>query len=235
MHFIQRFTIGSMMCCTIWGSVASAAEHHILSDKLPPAVKSTLQQISQGQSVQEIELEQKDGSDVYSIELNKNGKEREIKIASDGKLLGEETEDDDDEHEEAKHEEETSVSLADTPAGVQAAIRNFQAGGTLKGITSENEDGVIIYEAEYDVNGKEHSLKMASDGTILEIEKAVDSTALPAAVLANLQKKFPDCTVKKAETVEKHFIEVKLITDGGETHEVKLSPTGAMAESEDDD
>jgi uncharacterized membrane protein YkoI len=235
-----RVVLASAVSCAFVATVAFAAEREIGIDQLPEAVKVTLEQQAQGAQVTEIELEDKDGTSTYTAELKKDGTEREIMIAPDGRYLGEEQADDDDkgeEHEQSKQDEEdeeTAVQLSDAPAGVQAAIRDFRSGGTLKGVTSEKEHGVTVYEAAYDVNGKELSLKISSDGTLLEIERAVDENELPAAVTAAIQKKFPSGVVKKAETVEQHIIEVKIATDG-KTQEVKFSPAGVISESEDED
>ena len=68
--------------------------------QVPDAVRTTIEQQSAGAEIQEIELEDEDGKQIYEVEVIRDGKEVEFKVAPDGTFLGYEEEDDDDDDEE---------------------------------------------------------------------------------------------------------------------------------------
>lgn len=70
-------------------------EKEVTIDQVPAAVKATLLAEAKGATIQEIEMETKDGKTVYEAEVIIDGWEVDIVVASDGTLLGKETEDDD--------------------------------------------------------------------------------------------------------------------------------------------
>ena len=74
-------------------------EEQVSIDKVPAAVKTTLLKEAQGGTIGEIERSGKDGNAVYEAKVTISGKEIEIKVANDGKLLGKGTS---DEHKEKK-------------------------------------------------------------------------------------------------------------------------------------
>ena len=67
-------------------------------EQLPPAVRKTIEKEAGGNKIEEIEKETKDGKTVYEAEVTIDGKEWEIEVAEDGKLISkaEDKEDDDD-------------------------------------------------------------------------------------------------------------------------------------------
>jgi len=71
-------------------------EKEISLDQVPAAVKATILKEAGGKRIKEIEVETRGGKKIYEAEWVVGGKEVEIKVASDGKLLSKETEDDDD-------------------------------------------------------------------------------------------------------------------------------------------
>lgn len=227
------FAAGVSATIAVTGTTLAADQEVKLAD-LPPAVKATLEQQAKGATIGEIELEDEDGRKVYTAELQQDGKEREIIISTDGKFLGEEVEDGDDDGETDDDDNETTVELSQVPDAVRARIQQIVGSAPIKELKSEREGAATIYEAEYDVNGQEHSVELAADGTVLEVEKHIAKEALPAAVSEAIKQKFPAGTIKEAEQVELHFINVE-ITDGNKEHELKVSPSGEILESETED
>ena len=67
-------------------------------EQLPPAVRKTIEKEAAGNKIEEIEKEIEDGKTVYEAEVTIDGKEWEIEVAEDGKLISkaEDKEDDDD-------------------------------------------------------------------------------------------------------------------------------------------
>ncbi len=234
-------------------SLAFAEDKKVDISQVPAAVKATIDANSRGATVEEIELEDEDGRQIYSVEFAaKDGKERELEISPDGKLLKEETGDDDaaddtdddatnnDDNDANDDDDEVKIDPASAPAAVTAAIKPLLGGATIKAMTKETDDGRVVYEAEYDVDGKENSIEVSADGKVLEIEKGIAISSLPTEVQNAVKQKFPNGTIKVAETVEKKsdatakpYFEVK-VQDAGKMHELKLDSTGKVLKTEDD-
>lgn len=213
--------------------VAGAKEQKIELSALPPAVLATAKAHAQGGEITEAELEEKNGQQMYSVEVKTvGGGELEIEIAPDGKLLKVEVEDDDDDDED---EDEQKIELSQAPAGVLKVLSGILTDGVQLGeLVREQEDGVTVYEAEYKVAGVEHSLKMAASGAIVERENDVTTGSLPAEVTEALNKRFPDAEILEAEEVTVHFYEVE-VKHNGKKREVKISPAGRIMGDDDDD
>ena len=73
-------------------------EKEVTIDQVPAAVKATILKEAGKNKITEIEEVSKDGKVIYyEAEIKVDGKEIDIMVAPDGKLLGKEIEDDDDE------------------------------------------------------------------------------------------------------------------------------------------
>ncbi len=141
--------------------------------QVPSAVRTTIEQQSAGAEIQEIELEDEDGKQIYEVEVIRDGKEVEFKVASDGTFLGyeEEDEDEDENEDEDEDEDEVEVSLSEVPDAVRATIEQQSAGAEIEEIELGNEDGKQIYEVEVIRDGKEEDFQVAPDGTFLGYEE----------------------------------------------------------------
>jgi len=155
---------------------AMDGETEVSIDKVPAAVKATILAEAEGGTIGEIEMETENGRTVYEADVIIDGREIEIQVAPDGTLLGTETEDDegDDDEDEGddddEDEDEEEVSLDAVPAAVKATILKEAAGAEIEEVVKETEDGQIIYEAEFEVDGKEIEIEVAENGTLLERE-----------------------------------------------------------------
>lgn len=141
------------------------------------ALQETIKRETSGGSIQEIEKETEDGKTVFEAEFNKDGKEFELTVAEDGKVLGVEEEgknDDDDEDEDDAEENEQKVTVDQVPSAVQETIKRETAGGTIKEIAKEIEEGKTVYEAEFTRNGETYELTVAEDGKVLGMKEDED-------------------------------------------------------------
>jgi len=141
-------------------------EKELTIDEIPPAVKATILAEANGATIQEIEMETEEGKTVYEAEVIIDGQEVDIVVAPDGTLLGKETENEDDDEDE----DEEEISLDDVPAAVKATMLKEAAGATIEDVVKETEDGKIVYEAEFEVDGQEIEIEVAPDGTLIERE-----------------------------------------------------------------
>ena len=148
-------------------------EKEVLIDEVPPAVKATILAEANGAPIQEIEMETEDGKTVYEAEVIIDGQEVDIVVAPDGTLLGKETEDDDEDDDDEGDDDdeiEEEISLDDVPEVVKATMLKEAAGAEIEEVVKETEDGQVVYEAEFEVDGQEIEIEVATDGTLLERE-----------------------------------------------------------------
>lgn len=142
------------------------SEKALTIDQVPAAVKATILAQANGATIQEIEMETKDGKTVYEAEVIINGQEVDIVVAPDGTLIGKETEDNDDGDDEEGGIEEI-VTLDDVPAAAKETILKEAAGAEIVEVVKEIEDGRTVYEAEVIIDGHEVDIVVAPDGTSL--------------------------------------------------------------------
>lgn len=165
-----------------------------------------------------------------------SGKQEEVKAEkkSHEKKEGREAKQDDNEDEnEDEDKDEVKLPLDQTPEAVQAAVKAaVGADGKLDSVTKEDEDGAVVYEADFVVDGVENSVKVAPSGTVIEKEISVTTSTLPVAVSQALKKAFPKASISKAEEVTVQYYEVNLV-DGGKKREVKIDAAGKL-EREDE-
>lgn len=198
-------------------------EKEVTLAEVPAAVRTTITQHAQGATIKEIERETENGTTTYEIEIVRNGTTIEFEVAADGRFLGQRIE-----HEEKK------IALTEAPSAVQAAVRRFVGANPISETTREIDDGVTEYEVEYRVNGVAHSISLAVGGELLEHERTIATTTLPAATRTALTKRFPNATVQAAEAVETHSYEIRLVRNG-KPIEVTVLATGEIEEVESDD
>ena len=151
---------------------------------LPEAVARALAKLAGRAKVKEIEREEihavvklvklQKPRVVYEAEFVRDGKEVEVKIAENGTVLVREIEDDDDNDDD--DEDEKEISLDRVPAAVKATILKEAGKNRIKEIEVEGRGGKKIYEAEWEADGKEVEIKVASDGKLLgkEVEDEDD-------------------------------------------------------------
>ena len=60
--------------------------------------------------------------------------------------------------------------MEDLPPAVRETVKAESGGGKIKELALETEGGKTFYEVEFEKDGKEHEIKIAEDGTVLERE-----------------------------------------------------------------
>ena len=130
---------------------------------LPSAVQKTVKRELGSAYIDEIKRDTEDGKVVYDIEAEAtDGREIELKVAEDGRLL----------------EKGEEVRLAEVPAAVGATIERELGSVKPDKIKRQTEDGAIRYEVDAETaDGREIDLEVAEDGTLLdkkEVKEADD-------------------------------------------------------------
>lgn len=220
------------------GSVIGQAEETVSLDQVPSAVRDTIRKHAGDKTIVKIEEEMEGGKAVYEVELDVNGQEEEFQIAPDGTYLGPEAEDGDsddtegaDDDESAEDDNESTIAWEQLPEGVKAGLTAALGGSSPAKVIKEEEDDDVYYEAEFEANGVEHTVKVTEDGDVVESEKELSNDELPEAIAAKLQKL--DAKIVEAELVTVTFYEVEIEKDG-KKREVKLYANGQRVEEDED-
>src|SRR5574340_1030473 len=147
-------------------SFAGEKEEKIQWSSVPAAVQKTITENSGGGKVEEIEKEtkMKHGKSVTVYEAKgkkSDGKEVEIKVGEDGKLM--------------EVENEEKIEGSSVPAAVQKTITESSGGGKVEEIEKETKmkhgKSVTVYEAKVKKSdGKEVEIKVGEDGKLIEVE-----------------------------------------------------------------
>jgi hypothetical protein len=125
--------------------------------------------------------------------------------------------------------QEKHLKKADLPQAVQKTADEQSKGATVRGYSSEMEEGKLSYEVAMTVNGHSRDVSIAPDGTLLEVEEQVAIDALPVTVREGLQKKAGAGTITKVESITKHGTLVAYeaqVHIGAKRSEVQVGPDG---------
>jgi hypothetical protein len=121
------------------------------------------------------------------------------------------------------------IKRSDLPPAVEKTIAVQSAGATIRGFSTEKENGQTLYEVEMTVSGHNKDVSMTADGSIVEVEEQVALDSLSPEVKAALQAKAGDGKILKVESLTKKgrlvAYEAKVETSGKKT-EVQVGPDG---------
>jgi uncharacterized membrane protein YkoI len=115
------------------------------------------------------------------------------------------------------------------PAPVQKTFHEQTQGATIKGYTTEVENGKRLYEAETVVNGHTKDISVQANGALSEIEEEVAFDSLPTTVQAALTKRAAGAKITKVESLTKHgkLVAYEAATlRGTKRGEIQVGPNG---------
>ena len=81
------------------------------------------------------------------------------------------------------------TTLKSLPPAVKATVEAESKGATVKGISSEKENGKTVYELETLVNGRTRDLMIDAAGKVYLVEEQLDIDKAPPPVKAALEAK----------------------------------------------
>ena len=141
-------------CATERGEGGKEADETLTMAQVPPAVKETIKAHAADTEIKKIEKGDVDGKIAYEFAITKNGRDSEVTIYPDGKLLG----------------TEEIIPLAEVPAAARDTINSHAAGGTLVSTEKVVEHGKTVYEAIVEKGGKKTEYIVAPDGKLVGTE-----------------------------------------------------------------
>lgn len=133
-------------------------------------------------------------------------------------------------------DDETTLSLDQVPAPVLATARSRFPDGKILETEREKFGERDVYEIALDVDGREVSIVITPEGEAISLDREIDPAALPARVLATIEKKHAGSSIEEAEEVVKietkgeavEAYEVTIETASDELVELKISPAGKI-------
>lgn len=99
--------------------------------------------------------------------------------------------------------QEKKIDRAALPPAVEKTVQAQSQGATIKGFTTEVENGKRVYEAEMMVDGHSRDIEIAPDGSLNEVEEAVAFDSLPVNVQTALTAKARGAKITKVESLRK--------------------------------
>jgi hypothetical protein len=93
------------------------------------------------------------------------------------------------------------IKRADLPPAVERTVEEQSKDATIRGFSTEIDNGKRIYEVELAVNGHEKDISMDEHGNIVEVEEEVSMTSLPPSVKDGLKKAAGSGTIDKDESL----------------------------------
>ena len=132
--------------------------------------------------------------------------------------------------------QEKKLQRADLPPAVEKTVAAQSQGATIKGFSTEKEDGKTYFEAEMTVSGHSKDVLIDPSGAVVEVEEQVTLDSLSAAVKTGLQAKAGKGKIVKVESITKHdklvAYEARVQTDGKKS-EIQVGPDGNPLDHEE--
>ena len=124
---------------------------------------------------------------------------------------------------------EKSVKLDELPAAVKATVQEASRGLKLKGLTQEEKNGEILYEAELEVDGHIRDVIINTSGAIVLVEEEVPWEQLPEAVRAAIEKGAEGGKILHVESLTRNNVIESYeghVRKGWRKLEIKVDPEG---------
>jgi hypothetical protein len=132
--------------------------------------------------------------------------------------------------------QEKKVKRSDLPAAVEKTVAEQSKGATIKGFSTEKENGETFYEAEMTVDGHIKDVLIAANGSIAEVEQEVAMDSLSPEVKAGLLAKAGAGKITLVESITKKdklvAYEAQVNTNGKKS-EVQVGPEGKPLDHEE--
>jgi len=126
-------------------------------------------------------------------------------------------------------EKERKLKRSELPTAVQKTVDQESQGATIRGYSSETDNGQLEYEVAMTVRGHNRDVTIAADGSVMEIEEEVALDSLPAPVRDGLKQLAGQGRITKVESLTKHGAIVAYeahVRTGTKRSEIQVGPDG---------
>lgn len=190
----------------------------------PAAVRKTLEHEAKGAKLEAVDKVTEEGATTYGAGVLVGSRKYRIHVDAEGSLIEMGLEVGDEE-----------VKFAASPATVQATFRREAKDAKFDALTKDLKYGVVVFEAVVSLGGKEYSIVVAENGTLVEkiliiAEDEIDLTHCPATVQHALKEHAQGGTigpVTRATGVGGHVFETE-IEIKGKTYFVEVTEGGGL-------
>lgn len=118
------------------------------------------------------------------------------------------------------------IAMTKLPPAVKATVEAESKGATVKGISSEKENGKTVYELETLVNGRTRDLMIDSAGKVYVVEEQLDVDKAPAPVKAALEAKGKIVALESVMENGRTHYEGQVQTKAGKKVAIELDADG---------
>jgi len=125
--------------------------------------------------------------------------------------------------------QERKLTHSQLPTAVQRAADEQSKGATVRGYSTEKDEGQSVYEVEMTVHGRSRDVTIDSTGTVLEVEEQVVFDSLPEAVRTGLRQAAGSGQITKVESLTKlgRLVAYEAqVSHGAKRSEVQVGPDG---------
>jgi uncharacterized membrane protein YkoI len=125
--------------------------------------------------------------------------------------------------------QEKKIKRTELPPAVEKTIAEQSKAGTIRGFSTEVEDGKRLYEVELTVKGHGKDVSMDEQGNVVEVEEQISMDSLPPAVRKGLTEAARGRTILKIESITKNGKLVAYEADvksAAKRSEIQVSPDG---------
>jgi hypothetical protein len=124
--------------------------------------------------------------------------------------------------------QEKKIARRSLPPAVEKTVAEESRGATIKGFSTEVEQGRKTYEMALIVNGHGKDVSMDARGHVLEIEEEVIMASLPAAVQTGLKRAARRGILGKVESLTKKgkLVAYEAVVIGKKHRKVQVGPDG---------
>lgn len=99
--------------------------------------------------------------------------------------------------------QEKRIKRDELPPAVQKAVEEQSKGATIRGFSTEVEQGKRTYEVDLVVNGHGKDVSMDEQGNVVEVEEEISMDSLPPAVREGLTRAAANGRIGKVESLTK--------------------------------
>jgi len=126
--------------------------------------------------------------------------------------------------------QEKKITRDQLPPAVEKTVAAEESkGATVKGFSTEIENGQKLYEAELTESGHGKDVSMDKDGNVVEVEQEVSLDSLPGDVKDGLTKAAGKGRITRVESLTKGGKLVAyeaVVRNGSRRYEVQVGPDG---------
>jgi uncharacterized membrane protein YkoI len=164
--YIVTLLAAAGMVCGCNRSIESASQKF---NELPPSVQKTVRaQAPQGE-IANVSHSTQNGVDVYEIEFREPGQNPKIVVSADGRLVNSDMARPAGKIERALTPTgATGTKFSALPEKVQKTIQSRAPDAAIADISRQEKDGRVFYEVSFQEKGKNPSIRVAEDGTLVQ-------------------------------------------------------------------